>query len=91
VRIEELAWDDWNWEHIQQGEEPVTPDEVEEAVHGDIDRYVRKNGRVYLVYAKTSDRHLLTVLAPRGGSKFYVVTSRPMDDREKRIYRKGGK
>jgi len=91
VDIDEFHWDEWNIEHIARHK--VTPEEVEEVVFDD-DPHVRKSGGVRYLYGQAlSGRYLFSVYVPH--QRFArIVTSRDMDEKERRLYRdwrkKGG-
>jgi uncharacterized DUF497 family protein len=86
VRINELAWDEWNDEHIAR--HGVTQDEVEE-IADSAPHILRSRGGTYRLIGQTFGGRLLTVVvSPRGSGVFYVVTARDADADERRAYRR---
>lgn len=78
-------WNEWNLTHI--GRHGVTPQEVEEVAFDD-DPHVRKMGTVRYLYGYTlAGRYLFTVYLLREPGVAWVVTSREMDEQERRLYR----
>ncbi|HMA47933.1 MAG TPA: BrnT family toxin [Frankiaceae bacterium] len=83
--VAEVVWDDWNEAHIAR--HGVTPDEVEDVVFSPPLWVERRGNGTYIVLGTTrGGRYLLVVLAPRGGSAYYVVTVRDMTPAERRRY-----
>ena len=83
--IRRLIWDKWNVAHIAHHD--VIPDEVEEVCHGE---YIVREGykrRVMLIGPTKTERILAVVLDPEEEKgMYYVVTARPADREERRIY-----
>ena len=89
LRIESLEIDDHILEKIE-GIHEVRFEEVEDVCLSE-QRHIRKSREgLYKVFGQTTDagRYILVVLAHKGGGDWKVVTSRPMSDTEKRLYRK---
>lgn len=85
-----LIWDTRNVPHIARHQ--VTREEVEEVCRGD---YIVREGykeRIMLIGTTRAGRVLAIILDSEGDDTYYVVTARPADRRERRIYReeKGG-
>ena len=88
LRIEALEVDDYILDKIES-RHGVPFHEVEQACYS-LHRHVRR-GRtgLYKVFSQTeAGRHLLVVLAERGGGVWRVVTAREMTDQERRLYRR---
>jgi len=84
IRVRRLIWDNWNVNHIARHQ--VTPDEVEQVCHGT--HVIRQSykSRLLMIGPTRSGRMLGVVLDPEGDDVYYVVTARPADRRERRIY-----
>ena len=91
--IESLEIDDHILEKIED-KHGVRFEEVEEICTSE-QRHVRRGREgLYKVFGQTaSGRHILVVLAHKGGADWKVATARLMTDSEKRLYKKtiGGK
>jgi uncharacterized DUF497 family protein len=90
MEINSFKWDEDSIVHIAN--HGVSPEEVEEVAFEDLP-YIRKGrqGRRYL-YGKTiSGRYLFTVYILTQQGEATVITSRDMDDRERKLYLKRGK
>jgi uncharacterized DUF497 family protein len=86
--IHQLIWDNWNIAHIARHQ--VVPEEVEQVCHGQPllwQAKVRK-GRVFIIGPTSSGRMLVVVLDEEGTGIYYVVTARPADRAERRIYQR---
>ncbi|MEO8611646.1 MAG: BrnT family toxin [Chloroflexota bacterium] len=90
--VTRLIWDDWNVAHIAKHN--VTPAEVEELIQ---DMYVIKeahSGRSMVLGMTQAGRVLAVIIRFQGSAGYYVVTARPADRAERRIYQeellKGG-
>jgi len=84
--IKNLIWDDRNIEHISR--HGVEPEEVEQVCIG---KYFTKRGRngTYRVIGQTqAGRYLTLFLSPRGSGKFYPVTARDSDNKERKLLKK---
>ncbi|MBI3734738.1 MAG: BrnT family toxin [Chloroflexi bacterium] len=84
ITIRRLVWDDWNVAHIARHQ--VVPAEVEQVCHGD--HLVREthHTRLMLIGPTRRGRMLVIILAPEADDQYYVVTARPADRRERRLY-----
>nr|HET6901198.1 hypothetical protein [Ktedonobacteraceae bacterium] len=68
----------------------MTRAEVEEVAYGPPENlYARQTyGGRFLVIGPKADRQLMVlILAPKGSGKFYPVSARPADKKERREYR----
>lgn len=84
IRIKSLVWDEWNIEHIKKHR--VSEKEVEEVCQGVYRQQPTYGGR-YLIFGKTAEGRLLTlVLAREQRGKYYVVTARNMSSKERRRF-----
>jgi uncharacterized DUF497 family protein len=90
--VTRLIWDDWNVAHIAKHD--VTAEQVEELIQG---IYVMKeahSGRFMILGQANAKRVLGVVVQFRGSLGYYVVTARPANHTERRIYQteieKGG-
>jgi hypothetical protein len=90
VYVRRLIWDSWNVAHI--GRHEVTPEEVEEACHGDALVQQTYAGPLLLIGPTLAGRMLAVVLAPESRGVYYPVTARPASRKERTLYKraKGG-
>jgi uncharacterized protein len=79
-----LIWDSWNVAHIARHD--VSSDEVEEVCHGDHIIREGHTGRIMLIGPTKGKRMLAIILEDMGGDVYYVVTARPADRKERRLY-----
>jgi uncharacterized DUF497 family protein len=88
--IREFFWSSDRVEHIAGHE--VTPEEVEQVCFGrSLVLRTKASGKnpVYHVLGQTdAGRHLFCVVIEFPGEKGYLVTARPMTEKEKRRFRK---
>jgi uncharacterized DUF497 family protein len=85
MEIKEFDWSEWNIEHIARHR--VDPAEVEEVAFED-EPYIRKRGKLRYLYGYTaSGRYLFTVYVVKERGLALVVTSRDMNEQEKKCYR----
>lgn len=93
VRIGELFWNHNNVDHLYN-RHYVDVDEVEEIVFG-LDGEsptfrIKREGDFYVIFGETGHGRLLKLVGEfLEDRRFRVFAARDMDDREKRIYRKG--
>lgn len=86
----ELVWTEASEEHIAR--HGVRPDQVEDAVNGRPVLTLRGRHDTTEVYGTTADgRHLVVILAPALGGRWYVVTARDMTSNERRAFRRKGR
>ncbi len=95
MSILELVWDTFNEAHIWERHQ-LTRAQVEEVAYGPAENlYARQTyGGRFLVMGPKADRRLMVlILAPKGSGKYYPVSARPADRKERREYRewKAGK
>jgi len=90
VFIRRLVWDPGNVAHIARHQ--VTPEEVEDVCHGDYILGEAHTGRLLLIGPTQAGRMLAVVLEPEAEETYDVVTARPADRKERRLYQqqKGG-
>ena len=90
ITISKLLWDDWNVEHITRHH--VTPAEVEAVCQGEFLVRQGHSGRLLILGLTDEGKMLAVVLDHQMGETYYVVTARPADRQERRLYRntKGG-
>jgi uncharacterized DUF497 family protein len=89
ISILALVWDSFNEAHIWERHQ-LTRAEVEEVAYGPAENlYVRRTyGSRFLVIGPKADRQLIVlILAPKGQGKYYPVSARPADRKERREYR----
>ena len=86
MKIRNLIWDEWNIAHILK--HGVSQHEVEEVCLSR--HFAIKSGRNKMaVWGQTDDgRYLLVILGIRDYGDYYPVSSRDMDEKEKRQYKK---
>lgn len=84
MEINEFFWDNINIDHISRHQ--VMPEEIEEIAFDD-DPYVKKHSKVRYLYGQTvSGRYLFTVFIMKGWRIAKVITSRDMDEKERKLY-----
>jgi len=86
MRNIEIEWDENSVDHIWSHH--VEPEEVEESLRG---RYVLRKGAhgSYYVYGQSyGGRYLFIVLGKKSSGHFRVVTTRDMNDAERRRFAK---
>ena len=86
MRIERLAWDEWNLAHIRK--HGVTAQEVEEILGHPFSREDTYKGREQLIGSIDTGRILSIVIGPVPGEdgSHYVFSARPASSRERRRY-----
>jgi len=85
LSIRSLIWDNWNVPHIAHHN--VVPDEVEEVCFGMYALREGYKGRIMIIGPTKAERMLVVVLDPKEEEGvYYVVTARPADRKERRIY-----
>lgn len=90
--VKQLVWDEWNVEHIAR--HGVIPREAEEVCQNN--KYIVRESykdRLMLIGPTSTERILIVVVAPKPEGVHYVVTARPADRKERRLYQleKGGR
>jgi uncharacterized DUF497 family protein len=84
IIIRRLIWDSWNIAHIARHD--VTPDEVEEACHGDYMTSQTYKGRIRVVGPTSTGRMLAIILAPQETGTYYTVTAHTANAGERQRY-----
>ncbi|PIP14718.1 hypothetical protein COW98_04245 [Candidatus Roizmanbacteria bacterium CG22_combo_CG10-13_8_21_14_all_35_9] len=86
VLLNQLVWNDWNIEHIKK--HSLTPKQVEESILKVVTYKKGYNNRLILI-GRSGNRIISTILSRKSGGKYYVVTARDADKKERRkIYEK---
>lgn len=89
IKLEQLIWDGWNRKHIKK--HSVSVNEVEQAVNNILTHRAGYDGRIILI-GRSGDRLLAMIMSLQENHKFYVVTARDADRKERRlVYEKKGK
>lgn len=89
IDIQELVWNSENEPHIWHRHQ-FTRAEVEEVAYGPAENLkVQRTygGRYFVTGPKADQRLLVLILAPKGAGKYYPVSARPADKKERREYR----
>jgi uncharacterized DUF497 family protein len=86
MAIEQLVWDDWNQNHITRHN--VTPEEVEQVINNEYVFFASYNERIVVIGLTDTGRALHITLAARGAERYYVVTARVADRKERTYYQK---
>jgi uncharacterized protein len=90
MRIDEFVWPQTQIDHV--AEHGVTPEEFEEACFGKtmVRRMESKgNNPVYFIMGQTdAGRYLVCIVIRFPDGNAYPVSARPMDEKEKRRFRK---
>lgn len=82
IRITQLVWDKWNIEHIKKHN--VTQTETEKAISNVNAHKQGHSGRIVLI-GKAGTRILAVILRKLESAKYYVVTARDADKKERRL------
>ena len=84
----DFRWNDWNIEHVQV--HGVSPEEAEEVVHQARAPYpeARGDGKWLVCGPGSGGRLLQVVFIIEEEDSGYVIHARPLDDNEKRRYRR---
>jgi uncharacterized DUF497 family protein len=95
ISILELVWDSVNEIHIWERHQ-ISRAEVEEVAYGPAENLKVRHtygGRFFVTGPKADRRLLVIILAPKGPGRYYPVSCRPADKKERREYRewKAGK
>lgn len=89
ISILALEWDSFNEAHIWERHQ-LTRGEIEEVAYSLAENlYARHTygGRLLVIGPKADGRLIALILAPKGSGKYYPVTGRPADKKERREYR----
>jgi len=84
VEIKELVWTDKNAEHIARHN--VSPHEVKEVIEGQALFLKAKLGRTMVIGKTVKSRTLAIILERIGVSKYFVVTARDADRKERKLF-----
>ena len=82
IRIEQLIWDEFNTEHIKKHH--VTKEVVEEAIQNINTHKEGYSGRIILI-GRVGKRILAILVAPEENKKYYPVTVRDADKKERKL------
>jgi uncharacterized DUF497 family protein len=82
IRIGQLIWDEFNSEHIKKHN--VTKEEANEVIRKVNAHREGYSGRIILI-GRAGKRILAILLAPKGEGKYYPVTVRDADKKERRL------
>ena len=88
-RILELVWDNFNEAHIWERHQ-LTRAEVEEVAYGPAEKLKVQQtygGRFFVTGPKADRQLIVIILAPKGEDKFYPVSAKPADRKERHEYR----
>ncbi len=89
IELAQLIWDSWNKKHIKKHN--VTVIEIEEAVVS-ISAHRMGYGRKIILIGRSGKRLLAMIMSHKEENKYYVVTVRDADKKERRlVYEKEGK
>jgi uncharacterized DUF497 family protein len=89
IVLSQLIWDAWNREHIKKHN--VSPTEVEEAVSNLLTHRMGHDGKIVLM-GRSGKRLIAMIMAQEEGNKYYIVTARDADRKERRlVYEKENK
>jgi uncharacterized DUF497 family protein len=89
IRILELIWDSFNEAYIWERHQ-LTQAEVEEVAYGspELLKLQHTYGERFFVTGPKADKRLLVlILVPKGSGKFYLVSARSADKKERLEYR----
>jgi uncharacterized DUF497 family protein len=85
ITIKSLIWDKNNREHIKKHN--LTPRQAEQPLH-DENKVLQEAHSGRLMVIGKGGRRMLSLILNAVGKKFYVVTARDADKKERAIYRK---
>lgn len=84
-----FRWNDWNVQHIAR--HGVTPEEAEEVVRAASNPFPRKiEDEKYFVWGQSGGGRMLQVIfvSDPDGITSYIIHARPLNEQEKRRYRR---
>ena len=84
MKLDELIFNQINIRHIARHK--VLPEEVEETVGGKTLTFAAKKGRIMVVGRTQSARTLAIILEKVEDGKYFVVTARDADRKERKMY-----
>lgn len=82
IKTEQLVWDEQNTKHITK--HAVTVTEIEEAIQNSNAHKEGYSGRIFLI-GRAGKRILAVLLAQEENKKYYVVTARDADKKERKL------
>ena len=85
IRAKNLKWDKWNRGHIAKHN--LTPRQVENVLFDENRKFLDTYDNRFAILGRMGKRLLFVVLAKQTGRKFYVVSARDMNKRERNFYR----
>jgi uncharacterized DUF497 family protein len=85
ITIKNLVWDKWNREHIRKHH--LSPRQAEQVLH-DQHKIVENAHAGRLKIIGKGGKRMLTLILSILSKKFYVVTARDSDKKERELYRK---
>src|SRR5579885_3798150 len=89
ISILGLVWDSFNEAHIWERHQ-LTRADVEEVAYGlpeNLYACQTYGSRLLVIGPGANGRLMVLILAPKGAGRFYPVSARPADKRERREYR----
>lgn len=86
LRITDFEWDDANIEHI--GRHRVSPDKAEQVLQNRPVVRRSRSGRYVAIGQTDEGRYLVVVFEVRRAGRARVVTARPAQSEERRLYRR---
>jgi uncharacterized DUF497 family protein len=82
IKITQLIWDEINSEHIKKHN--VTVVEAEEAIQNINAHREGRSRRIFLI-GRSGKRILAILVKPKEDKKYYVITARDADKKERRL------
>ena len=82
IRISQLVWDGWNLEHIKKHK--IEKQEIEEATKNIKAHRKGYVGRMILI-GRSGKRILSIIAAKERSNKYYIITARDADKKERRL------
>ena len=79
-----FIWDDWNIAHIARHN--VTPPEVEAVASGTYVLLSARMARSMMLGQTPAGRFLAIVLYPKEADRYYVISARDADRKERQLY-----
>lgn len=86
IVVRYLVWDSWNRDHIARHK--LSPEEVEEACHGDYSIRETYGGRLMIISPTQNGKLLAIVLALKEKGVYYPITAWPASGKLSRLYKK---
>jgi uncharacterized DUF497 family protein len=82
IKIDQLIWDEFNSKHIKKHN--VTKEEVQEAIQK-VNAHRKGYAERIVIIGRAGKRILAILISPEGDKKYYVVTARDADKKERRL------